>query len=72
MYIKQQHVILYSNGCPKCKILESKLRTAGIEYEVISDVSTMIRKGMMSAPNLEVEGKIMGFMDANNWIGERG
>lgn len=64
-------VILYSTHCPKCNVLEKKLKAAGIEYEEVNDVNIMLEKGMHSAPNLEVDGQIMDFTQATNWIKEQ-
>ena len=61
-------VVFYSTHCPKCSVLEKKLKQANIEYTEINDVSAMLAKGMTSAPNLEVEGKLMGFTEAVEWI----
>ena len=61
-------VVFYSTHCPKCSVLEKKLKQANIEYTEISDVRTMLAKGMTSAPNLEVDGKLMGFTEAVEWI----
>ena len=63
-------IILYSTGCPKCNVLEAKLNSKSIKYEVCRDIEVMQSKGMMSAPNLEVDGKLMGFGDAIKWIRE--
>ena len=61
-------VVFYSTHCPKCSVLEKKLKQANIEYTEINDVRTMLAKGMTSAPNLEVDGKLMGFTEAVEWI----
>lgn len=61
-------VILYSNHCPKCNVLIQKLKLAKIEYEEINDIDIMISKGFMSMPILEVDGKVMTFMEAVEWI----
>lgn len=60
--------ILYSTHCPKCKVLEKKLQDKKIEYEEINDIDIMQAKGFMAAPVLEVDGKIMMFKDAVDWI----
>ena len=54
-------VVLYSTGCPKCKVLEAKLKQKDIEYEHISDMDIMADKGFMSVPMLEVDGNVMDF-----------
>ena len=61
-------VVFYSTHCPKCSVLEKKLKQANIEYTEINDVRTMLAKGMTSAPNLEVDGKLMGFAESVEWI----
>jgi glutaredoxin len=63
-------VTLYSTHCPKCKVLESKLQSNGIEYEEINDVNIMESKGFMTVPMLEVDGRVMDFTKANKWINE--
>ena len=65
------NITLYSTGCPKCNVLEKKLDNAGIKYNIVSDEDIMIEKGFMSAPMLEVDGKTMNFIEANNWIKEQ-
>lgn len=61
-------VKLYSTGCTKCTILTKKLDSAGITYEVFDDVDKMIEMGMTTVPMLEVDGKIMNFKEAVDWI----
>lgn len=63
-------VILYTTHCPRCNVLEKKLAQKGIEFETKTDFDKeeMVRKGFASAPLLEVEGKIMAFSEANEWI----
>ena len=61
-------IILYSTGCPKCNVLEAKLNSKSIKYEVCGDIEVMQSKGMMSAPNLEVDGKLMDFSAAIKWV----
>ena len=61
---------LYSNDCPKCKILKRKLDEANIEYEEISDETIMLDKGFLYVPVLELEGKTMNYAEAFKWIEE--
>ncbi len=63
-------VVFYSTHCPKCRVIESKLRAANIEFTEVDDVDEMIAKGFKSAPYLVVDGETMDFMAANKWIGE--
>ena len=64
-------VILYSTGCPKCKVLVAKLNAKNIKYNTISDVGIIISKGISTVPVLEVNGTIMDFKTAVEWINER-
>jgi hypothetical protein len=64
-------IILYSTHCPKCIVLEKKLNNANIDFTLVEDQDVMISKGFMSAPMLEVDGKVMNFTEANNWINEQ-
>lgn len=61
-------VVLYSTGCPKCKVLEAKLSSAGVAYSIVSDVDVMTEKGFMSAPVLEVDGLTYDFTEAVQWV----
>lgn len=61
-------VILYSTNCPRCRVLESKLASARIEYTIVEDVDVMLAKGLKNAPNLEVDGTMMDFKEAVEWI----
>lgn len=64
-------IILYEHGCPRCKVLKSKLDQKGVQYENISDIEVMKAKGFTEAPKLEVDGTIMDFKTAVEWIGEQ-
>lgn len=61
-------VTLYSTHCPKCNVLEKKLKTKNIEYEEVNDVEIMKEKGYLAVPVLEVDGMVMNFKMANDWI----
>lgn len=64
-------VILYEHGCPKCKILKMKLDQKEIQYVDITDVEVMRAQGFTEAPKLEVNGVIMGFKEAIDWVKEQ-
>ena len=61
-------IILYSTKCPKCNVLEKKLKDKYIEYIEINDTDLMISKGFITSPMLEVEGNVMDFTKAVEWI----
>lgn len=65
--------ILYSTDCPKCKILESKLKQKNVAFELVTGeeaVEAISNKGFMSAPLLEVDGENMEFGKAVKWVNE--
>lgn len=64
--------ILYSTGCPKCRVLEAKLQAKNVPYTKNNDVAVMEEKGMMSLPYLEVGGKLMDFGEAIKWLSNLG
>jgi glutaredoxin len=65
------NVVLYSTNCPKCKVLEKKLDSIGIDYKIVTDEDLMISKGFSSAPMLEVDDNIMDFGNAVRWAKEQ-
>jgi len=64
-------VILYSTDCPKCKVLKTKLDSKNIKYNIISDVDIIMSKGINTVPILEVNGNMMDFKTAVDWVNER-
>ena len=55
---------LYSTGCPKCKILEMKLKQKDIKYNEISDLEKLKEKNILQVPVLEVDGEFYDFAKA--------
>lgn len=66
-----EKVILYEHGCPRCKVLKSKLDQKGIQYETVNDITVMKARGFVEAPKLEVDNVIMDFKQAVEWIKEQ-
>ena len=67
-----ESVILYEHGCPRCKVLKTKLDQKGIRYETVNDIAIMKAKGSSEAPKLEIsDGTILGFKEAIEWIKEQ-
>lgn len=64
-------IILYSTGCPKCNVLKKKLADKNIQYTENNDVDTMVSLGIDQVPVLSVDGKLLQFSEANDWINER-
>ena len=65
------NIVLFSNNCPRCKILKAKLEQSNIEFKENNDVELMTQKGFTTVPMLEVDGVIYNFKEAVDWIKER-
>ena len=61
-------VVLYTTGCPQCRVLEKKLDESGIKYNVVTDVDEMIKMGFNTAPILKVDSEVMNSQQAFNWL----
>lgn len=61
-------VVFYSTGCPKCKVLKSKLDSKSIDYTIFNDVDRMVEMGITTVPNLMVDGKLMNFKESIEWL----
>lgn len=63
------NMILYSNNCPKCMILKSKLDNNNIEYRTSNDFKPLIESGFRSAPVLELDdGRRLLFDEAMRYL----
>lgn len=62
------NIVLYSTKCPKCRVLEQKMKVHGIEFTENNSVQDMMDLGFSQAPILSVDGKLLGFKEANDWI----
>lgn len=65
------NIVLYSTGCPKCKILKKKLDDKGIKYEEVNEKEKIMAKGVLSVPWLEVNGDMMDFGKSIKWVNEQ-
>lgn len=60
---------LYTTHCPKCKVLEIKLKQKNIDYEEVEDVNTLQQLGFTEVPILELDsGERLPFVEANKYI----
>ena len=64
-------ITLYSTDCPKCRVLETKLIMNDIDFEINKDVDEMEKLGIMSAPVLSIDGKLLQFKEAVDWVNEQ-
>lgn len=67
-----EEIILYSNGCPRCKIIEKMLEDKGIRYKKIDkeDVYIDIAKNnnIDMMPFAEINGEILDTKGLQNFI----
>ena len=65
-------ITFYSTNCPKCKVIETKLKQKEINFTTCTDVDEMLNKGIKSAPALGLEdGTILNFSDAVRWVNNK-
>lgn len=64
-------VVLYSTGCPRCKILEKLLTDKNIDFKIDDNVDELIDKGFQTAPVLKDGDKFMEFGEAFKWVTSR-
>lgn len=64
-------IILYTTGCPKCKVLEKKLSEKNISYTSITDVNMILAQGLNLMPVLQVEDKVLDFAHAIEWVNKQ-
>ena len=67
----KERVILYSTGCPKCRVLKQKLDNKGVVYTENNSVDDMLKLGIMEAPVLTVNGERMNFTQAISWLKQK-
>lgn len=64
------NIVLYSTGCPKCKVLKQKLDSKAITYTENNSVSDMMALGITQVPVLAVDGEFFAFSLANEWVNQ--
>lgn len=62
---------LYTTACPKCEVLKSKLDAKGIVCEIITGAKAIQELGYMSAPLLEIDGEVLEFSEAVEWVNKQ-
>ena len=61
-------LILYTTHCPKCSVLEKKLSKKNLEYAENTSIEEMQALGISTVPVLSVNGELLPFEKANQWI----
>lgn len=65
-------LMLYSTGCPKCRVLKKKLDEREMQYQENTSVEEMLSLGITSVPILCIDGQMMDFTSAVEWINNQG
>ena len=61
-------ISLYSTGCPMCRVLKAKLAAKQIGYTEVNSIDEMLALGIESVPVLSVDGELLQFKAANDWV----
>lgn len=63
--------VLYSLGCPKCVVLERKLKELGAGFKVCNDLESFAEAGITEIPMLLADGVLMNFTQSIEWINKQ-
>lgn len=63
-----ENVIVYSTGCPRCKILKKKLAEKGISFTENSSTEEMLKLGITEVPVLQLDTERLDFSHAVQWV----
>lgn len=65
-----EDIILFSSGCPKCKVLKQKLDEKKIKYTISEDFEELIRQNLQTVPVLKMNGNYYQFSEAIKVVNE--
>lgn len=57
-------ITLYTTHCPKCKVLEAKLKQKGVEFAICDSIEEMTTMGIVSVPMLKINNALVDFAEA--------
>lgn len=64
-------IILYSTNCPRCKVIEKRLKDSGYEFETVTDMQEMVKLGLTYSPSVNIDGRFYNFNEMIVWFGEQ-
>lgn len=71
----EDKIILYTINCPKCKVLELKLKQKNLSYSTVDNAEEVVKIGKLhninSAPFIYVNDTFLDFSQAIKFINER-
>jgi len=63
---------LYTTGCSQCVILKKKLEAKNIKFKEITDIDIIhavaTHNNIRMLPILEVDGEILDYRSASEWV----
>jgi len=69
-FVILKDIVLFSSGCPKCKVLKQKLDDKKIKYKVSEDFDELITQNLQTVPVLKVNGEYYQFSEAIKVVNE--
>jgi hypothetical protein len=71
----EDKIVLYTVNCPKCKVLEMKLRQKNIDFKTVSDADKVVeigkQHGISSAPIMQIDSDYLDFSQAIKYVNGR-
>ncbi len=70
-----EEIVLFTTHCPKCKVLEKKLKDSGLAFRVEEDQAKILevaqRHNITMAPFLLHGDTVLNFSEAVKWVNEK-
>ena len=63
-------VVLYSSGCPMCKVLETKLNQKNIKFEISDNLDYLVEQGVQTLPQLGINNSLIDFKNSCNLVNQ--
>ena len=71
----EDEIVFYTLNCPRCKVLEIKLKNSGLSFSTIENADEVTETGkkhnIASAPFLRINDTFLDFSQAIKYINER-
>ena len=64
----KNNIIFYTIECPRCMILEKKMKAKGLKYTKVMDTRIFEEKGIDLFPMIEVDDKLLTYLEAIKYI----
>lgn len=61
-------IVLYTIGCPKCRVLEKMLDKHNIVFHKETNTQVILAKGIDMVPVLEIDGQCLNYDEAIAWV----